>query len=181
MGKAGCMCSDGNDPQDTHEPELLEFVELEENLRSAWPVSPDIPVESAQHEMASRREQLERVSVVPHHLEHAESPATRIDMPELQRRIETAVPGGRLLEANRHQQMLKNLGECGWITETLKEHNTTCSCKLSNGQFAVRMSFELDGDIVRALAAVLEFDVQCGFDRIVPSTAVADIILPLAG
>ena len=208
--KVGCVCSYGNDP---HEPELLVFVELEGNLSSAWPVRPDISVETAQHQMASRRKQHERVSVVPHHLVHAESPATRTDMPELQRRIETAVLAGRLLEANRHlqvlkscadaerilgdamveritrvcsyhdrhQQMLKNLGECGWITETLKEHNTTCSCKLSNGQFAVRMSFELDGDIVRALAAVLEFDVQCGFDRIVPSTAVADVILPLAG
>uniref|UniRef100_A0A7S0ZX99 START domain-containing protein n=1 Tax=Noctiluca scintillans TaxID=2966 RepID=A0A7S0ZX99_NOCSC len=217
--KTGCMCSYGNDPQDTHEPELLEFVELKENLSSAWLVRPDIPVESAQHEMASGRqgaargEQHERVSVVPPHLEQAESPATRTDMSELQRRIETALLAGRLLEANRdlqvlqsctdaerilgeavieritrvcscrdrHQQMLEHLGECGWLTETLMENNTVCSCKLVEGQFAVRTSFELDGDIVRALAALLEFDVQCGFDRIVPSTAVADVILPLAG
>ena len=162
---------------------------------------------------AATREQHERVPVVQQHLEQVASPATRTDVPELQKRIETALLAGRLLEANRdlqvlhsctdaerilggavieritrvcsyhdrHQQMLENLGESGWITETVKDNNAVWSCKLVDGQFAVRTSFELDGDIVRALVAMLEFDVQCGFDRIVPSTAVAEVIQSLAG
>lgn len=233
-----CVCSEGNGLQESHEPELFlendvggqplvtpsgRCAELEEDLSSTWPVRPEIRVESAQQETAPRRQdvarrQHERAAVVPQQpakmtLARPESPATRADTPELQKRIEAALRAGRLLEANRDlqilesyadaerilgeavveritrvcsyhdrsKQMLKNLDMCGWITETSKDNNTMSSCKLGQGQFAVRMSFELQGDIVQAFAALLEFDVPCGFDRIVPSAGEAEVILSLAG